>query len=188
MRRSLLTGACALMLSAAALAHPGGGPPGGVGGGPGGGMGAGPPITPPGQMGLGAGTPDLAHDIASQQGQFGRDFAQQQQQRHLTAQQYQALAAQHRADALALAQAGRSGATIPASAGPRIRLALQQDIDAWRDQFQVDRRAWQAMRDQWLAERGTMSPQEWAQRRADWFAARDAWIANQKAWAMTRRN
>lgn len=151
-------------------------------------MGAGPPISPPGLAGVGSGTADLAHGIASQQGQFGRDFAQQQQERHLTAQQYQQLAAQHRADALALAQAARSGAPLPPNVGPRIRLALQQDIDAWRDQFQVDRRSWQAMRDQWLAERGTMTPQAWALRRADWFAMRDAWIANQRAWASARRH
>jgi len=183
MRKSILTGALALIFSTAAMAHPGGAP--GGGGGPGGGMGAGPPITPPGEMGLGAGTPDLAQGIASQQGQFGRDFAQQQQ---LTVQQYQQLAAQHRADALALAQAARSGARLPPNVSPRIRLALQQDIDAWRDQFQVDRRSWQAMRDQWFAVRGTMTPQDWALRRADWFAARDAWIANQKNWAMARRH
>jgi hypothetical protein len=144
-------------------------------------------MTPPGQMGLGAGTADYAQGIASQQGQFGRDFAQQQQ-RHLTAEQYQLEAAQHRADALALAQAARGGAHLPANAGPRIRLALQQDIDAWRDQFRVDRASWQAMRNDWLSQRGTMTAQEWAQRRADWFAARDAWITNQKAWAMARRH
>lgn len=179
MRKSILTGAFALILATAATAHPGGGP--------GGGMGAGPPMTPPGQMGMGAGTADLARGIASQQGQFGRDFAQQQQQQHLSAQQYQQLAAQHRADALAIAKAARSGANLPANAGPRIRLALQQDIEAWRDQFQVGRKSWQSMRDQWLAQRGTMTAQDWALRRADWFAARDAWIANQKTWASARR-
>src|SRR5678815_5541329 len=126
MRKVILTGACALMLSTtAALAHPGGGP--------GGGAGAGPPISPPGLAGGGPGTADLARDIASQQGQFGRDFAAQQ---HLTAAQYQAMAAQHRADALAMAQAARAGANIPVNVGPRIKLALKQDIDAWREQFQ----------------------------------------------------
>ena len=187
MRKSVLTGACALMIaSTAALAQHGGGPPGGFpgAGGAGPGMGAGPPMTPPGSYGGGMGTANYAHDIASQQGQFGRDFADQQ---HLTPQQYQQAAAQHRADALALAQAGRAG-KLPANVGPRIRLALQQDIEAWRDQFQVDRKAWQAMRDQWLAQRGTMTAADWAQRRLDWFAARDAWIANQKNWAMARRH
>jgi hypothetical protein len=136
-------------------------------------------------MGGGSGTSDYARDIASQRGQFGRDFAQQ---RRLTAQQYQALAAQRRADALALAQTARSGGHVPANAGPRIREALKQDIDAWRDQFQVDRRSWQAMRDQWLASRGTMTARDWAIQRANWFAARDAWIANQKIWASARRH
>jgi hypothetical protein len=134
---------------------------------------------------MGPGTADLAHGIASQQGQFGRDFAQQQ---HLTAAQYQAMAAQHRADALALAQAARAGANIPANAGPRIKQALKLDIDAWREQFQVDRKSWQTMRNAWLADRPNMTPQDWALRRADWFAARDAWIANQKSWAMAQRH
>ena len=183
MRKSVVIMSALVALTAApAMAQHG--PPPGVGG-PGGGMGAGPPMTPPGQMGGGFGTSDYVHGIASQQGQFGRDFADQ---RRLTGQQYQALAAQHRADALALAQAARSGARIPASAGPRIREALKQDIDAWRDQFQVDRRSWQAMRDQWLANRGTMSAQDWAIQRANWFSARDSWIANQKAWASARRH
>jgi len=182
MRKSLLTGACALVLaSTAAIAQHG--PPGGFRGG----MGAGPPMTPPGQMG-GIGGPGgasgYAGDIASQRGQFGRDFAAQRQ---LTAQQYQQQAAQHRADAMVLAQAARAG-RVPANAGPRIREALKQDIDAWRDQFQVDRRSWQAMRAQWLSARGTMTAQDWAIQRANWFAARDAWIANQKSWAMARRH
>jgi len=135
--------------------------------------------------GGGPGTADLAHDIASQQGQFGRDFAAQQ---HLSSSELQAMAAQHRADALALAQAARAGANIPANVGPRIKLALTQDIDAWRAQFQVDRKSWQTMRDAWLAERPNMAARDWAQRRADWFAARDAWIANQKSWAMAQRH
>lgn len=188
MRKPILTSACALLLaSTAAMAQHG--PPSGVGGGPGGGMGMGPPMTPPGQMMGGTGGPGgasaYAHDLASQQGQFGRDFASQ---RRLTAQQYQQQAAQRRADALVLANAARRGAHIPANAGPRIREALKQDIDAWRDQFQVDRRSWQAMRDQWLSSRGTMSAQDWAIQRANWFAARDAWIANQKSWALARRH
>ena len=110
MRKSILTAACALVLaSTAAIAQHG--PPGGFGGG----MGAGPPMTPPGQMG-GIGGPGgasgYASDIASQRGQFGRDFAAQQQ---LTAQQYQQQAAQHRADAMVLAQAARAG-RVPANA------------------------------------------------------------------------
>jgi hypothetical protein len=183
MRKSIMTAIAFFALTATpAIAQHG--PPPGAGGGPGGGMGAGPPMTPPGQMGGGMGTSDFAHGIASQRGQFGRDFAVQQ---HLTPQQYQALARQHRAEALAIAQAARNGARLPANAGPRIREALKQDIDAWRDQFQVDRRSWQAMRDQWLASRRTMTAEQWAIQRANWFAARDAWIANQKAWANARR-
>jgi hypothetical protein len=184
MRKTLLTSAAALMLTAtAAMAQHG--PPAGAG--PGGGMGAGPPISPPGLAGMGQGTSDLAHDIASQRGQFGRDFAAQQRDTHMNAAQLQAMAAQHRSDAMALAQAARSGARIPANAGPRIKTALRFDIDAWREQFQVDRKSWQTMRDAWLAERPNMTARDWAQRRADWFAARDAWIANQRTMAMARR-
>jgi hypothetical protein len=186
MRKSVLTGAFALVLSTAAMAHPGGG------GGPGGGMGAGPPITPPGQMGAGRGTADFAHDIASQQGQFGRDFASQQhlsaQERQQVAQQYQQMAQQRRANAMQLAQLARQGATFPPNASAKIRDALNEDITLWREQFQVDRKAWQAMRDQWLLDRSSLTPQQWALQRANWFAARDAWIANQKAWASTRRH
>lgn len=178
MRKFIVAGTLVLALaSTAAIARPGGGP--------GAGIGAGPPITPPGQMGGGMNTSNHAQDIASQRGQFGRDFADQQR---LTSDQYRAQAAQHRADALALAQAARSGAPIPANAAGRIRMALQQDIQAWRDQFTVGRKDWQAMRDQWLADRGGMTAQDWAQRRADWFAARDAWVATQKTWASSRRN
>lgn len=191
----------ATFLASPILAHPGagaGGPPAGVStGGAGGasgaasgglggfgiGMGAGPPIVPPG-LDPSLSPQDAAHAIAAQKGQFGRDFAAS---RHLSAAEYQQMAAKHRADALALAAAARSGANIPASAGPRIREALNEDIQAWRDQFTVGRNDWQAMRNQWLADRGTMSVADWAQRRAAWFAARDAWIANQQAWAMARR-
>ena len=187
MRKSMLAGAMALALgSTAALAQHG--PPGGFPGG----MGAGPPITPPGSYGAGAGAADYAHGIASQQGQFGRDFADQQhltpQQRQELALQYQQAAQARRANAMQLAAMARQGAPFPANASAKIRSALSDDIDQWRDQFQVDRKAWQAMRDQWLVARNSLTPQQWALQRANWFNARDAWIANQKAWAMARRH
>jgi hypothetical protein len=185
MTRKILISALAtvaIAASAPALAHPGGGP--GGGGGPG--AGAGQPMTPPGSLGGGFGTSTYARDnVASSQGQFGRDFAAQQK---LTADQYRALAAQHRADALVLAQAARAGANIPASAAGRIREALKADIQAWRDEFAVGRKEWQAMRDQWLVDRNSLTAQQWALQRANWFTARDAWIAQQKAWAMARRH
>lgn len=153
MRKLILTAAscAAIMICGAAAAQ---GRSGGGGGGPGGGMGAGPPMTPPGQMGGGIGTSDYARDIASQRGQFGRDFAAQQR---ATAQQrvaeYRQSAQQRRTDALKLAQMARSGARLPASASGRIRGALKDDMEAWRDAFQVGRHDWQAMRDQWLLDR-----------------------------------
>lgn len=183
MRKQLFVAVgCIAMASSAVVLAQGRG--GGAGGGRGSGMGAGPPITAPGQMGGGMGTRDLARDIANQRGQFGRDFAEQQR---LTATERQAVAQQHRADAMAMAHAVRGGADLPESAAGRIRSALKADIDAWREQFTVDRKAWQAMRDQWLLDRGSLTAEQWAMRRADWFAARDAWIADQRSTAMARR-
>lgn len=183
MRNLLIIAVVSALAATPALGR--GGPPAGVparGGGMGAGRGAGPPITPPGQMGLGAGTSDFARGIGDQRGQFGRDFANQQR---MTAQQYQALAEQHKRQALELAAAVRAGAPLPPHAAGRLRQAMQHDLQLWREQFQVGRQQWQAMRDQWLAERGTVSAQEWALRRAAWFAARDNWIAAQRAWAQS---
>jgi hypothetical protein len=105
------------------------------------------------------------------------------QERQLLAEQFQALAEERRAHAMKLAELARNGAVFPPDTAPKIRSALAEEINHWRDEFQVGRREWQAMRDQWLAERGTMSPQDWALRRAAWFEARDTWIANQRQFA-----
>lgn len=168
----------------------GAGPPPGVGGGYGGssgmggtmgaGHGAG-PITPPGLSG--GDVRGAAQDIASQRGQFGRDFAEMKKR---SPDELKAMAAEHRTAALALAAAARSGANIPESAKERIRAALSLDVAAWRAEFQVGRKEWQDMRSHWLSERGTMTARDWVARRADWFAARDAWIETQKAYAMAR--
>ena len=135
---------------------------------------------------------DRAHDIAAQRGEFGRTFAEQQRmnadQHRLQAQQYQALAQQRRADAMATAQAARRGARLTDEDGNRIRSALKQDMEAWREAFRIGRSDWQAMRDQWLVDRETLTPQQWAEQRAAWFAARDAWIANQRTMASNRRH
>lgn len=163
----------------------------GGGGGPGGGMGGGPPISPPGQGG-GAGASDAAREIASQRGQFGRDFAAGQrataEQRRAQAEQYKVAAQQRRADAQAYAAAARAGRPLPANADRDIRDALKQDMQSWREAFSVGRSDWQAMRDQWIVDRKTLSPADWAMRRAEWFTARDAWIATHKDWAMARSN
>ena len=184
MRKGLMTATCGFAFlgfaTAAAAQHGGGGSGGmGNGGGMGQGMGGGPPISPPGQMG-GMGASGRAGDIASQRGQFGRDFAAQQQ---LTAAEYYAQAQQRRTDAMTLARAARSGAAMPKGTDARIREALKEDMEIWRDSFKVDRKSWQAMRDQWLVDRKSLSPQQWAEQRAAWFTARDGWIANQKQWA-----
>ena len=189
MRTAFMVGtAIAVLVASPALSQGRGGPPAGV---PGAGRGAGPPITPPGQMGLGAATADYARDtIASQRGQFGRDLANQQrlspEQRRQRAEQLRAMAEQHKHQALELAAAVRAGAALPPHAAERIRQAMDVDLQLWREQFQVGRQEWQRMRNDWLAERGTTSAQEWALRRAAWFAARDNWIAAQRAWAQSR--
>jgi hypothetical protein len=159
---------------------------GGIGAGGGIGLGAsggfGPAVTPPGL------SPSTARDsalaIASSRAQFGRDLAANAR---LTADQYKAIAADHRENAMKLAAAARSGANIPESAKARIRAALEADIELWREEFQVGREEWQAMRNEWLAERGAMTARDWAARRAGWFAARDAWVTAQADWAMARR-
>lgn len=188
MRKTLLIVAAISALAASPAISQG--RSGGAGGGPGGGAGAGPPISPPGVSG-GHGASDAARDIASQRGAFGREFGAQQhltaEERRLQAVQYQALAAQRKADALAYAQAARSGRPLPANSARDIRAALKADIEAWRQAFQVSRKEWQDMRDQWLVDRASLSPQEWALRRAAWFDARDTWIATQKDWALARR-
>lgn len=185
--------ASAVLICSPALAQGrgGGGPPAGVGGGMSGnagmgssmGAGNGPPITPPGLSTLDP--RDAARDIASQRGQFGRDFAELQKR---SPDELKAMAADHRKTAEAMAAAARAGANIPANAKDRIRGALDQDIAAWRAEFRLGRKEWQDMRNQWLSERSTMSARDWAVRRADWFAARDAWIAKQKTYAMARSN
>lgn len=155
-----------------------------------GGHGAGPPISPPGQSG-GAGSAERAGSIASQRGQFGRDFADQQrltatqraEQRRLDVAEYRGQSERRKADALAYAQAARGNRALPASAARDIRSALKRDMEDWRETFSVGRSDWQAMRDQWLVDKDSLTPEQWAVQRANWFSARDAWIASQKEWA-----
>lgn len=160
---------------------------GGVGGGMDRSMGNGPPITPPGQ------TDDArsaAGDIVSQRGQFGRDFAADRrasqandaQQLRDLADRFQSQSSSRREAALAQAAAARAG-RLNSGSGKDIRDALEDDMEAWKTQFRIDRKAWQAQRDQWLTERDGMTAADWAARRAEWFAARDAWIAKQVDWA-----
>lgn len=187
MRKQILLGigCIALAMSGTAMAQ------GRSGGGPGGGRGAGPPITPPGSMGGGAGTADFARGIGSERGQFGRDFGNQQRMsasdRILQAEPYRQSAQQRRAEAQMTAHVAHRGAPLTPNDGKRIREALKDDMNAWRETFQVGRTDWQAMRNQWLLDREALTPQQWAQQRAQWFAARDAWISSQKGWASNQR-
>lgn len=167
----------------------GGGHGGGMGGGMGMGNGAGPPMTVPGHSGDARGT---AQDIASQHGQFGRDFAEQQR----TSQADQARMIRDKVDkfttssqdrrtqALAMRDAARAGKSVGESS-EEIRAQLKQDMEDWRDTFRVDRKAWQQVRDEMLVDAGTITPAQWAERRAQWFDLRDQWIAKQAAWAQS---
>jgi hypothetical protein len=87
---------------------------------------------------------------------------------------------ERRALAQQYAQAARAGRRLPANADRKIRDALKDDIDEWRDQFRVGRTEWHDMRAQWIVDRKSLTPEQWAQRRADWFAARDTWIAQHR--------
>jgi len=80
---------------------------------------------------------------------------------------------QARAQAATLA-AGTPPASITAG---EIRDALDEDLKAWRDEFDVGRREWQAMRATWLVPEASLDAGGWAAHRLDWFTARDAWIA-----------
>lgn len=187
MRKTLITIATVAALAATPALAQGrsGGAHGGGGGGMGGGMGAGPPISPPGHGTFGDhGASGSARDIASQRGEFGRDFAAS---RRMTTEQRQAMVQERRSLAMQYAQAARSGRPLPRNADREIRSALSSDIDQWRDEFRVGRTEWQSMRNHWIADRSLLTPAQWAQRRADWFATRDAWITRNRAYAQTRR-
>lgn len=188
MRKTLIVATVVAALAATpALAQGrGNGGGGGMGGGPGGGMGAGPPMSPPGQSTFGdRGASASARDIASQRGEFGRNFAADQR---MTPEQRQEMVQDRRSLAMQYAKAARAGRGLPANADRNIRAALSDDIDLWRDQFRLGRSEWQAMRDQWIVDRKSLTPEQWAQRRADWFATRDTWIAANRANAQSRRN
>jgi hypothetical protein len=163
----------------------------GAGGGMGMGMGngAGPPMTVPGQ------TDDprsAASDIASQRGQFGRDFAQQQKMNQADqarmirdrVRDYTTSTDRDRTEALKMRDEARTGKPVRQSS-QEIRAQLKQDMENWRDTFKVGRKDWQQVRDQILVDAGTLTPAQWAERRAQWFDARDQWIAKQVEWAQT---
>jgi len=113
--------------------------------------------------------------------EFARDVSQFRRMsaadRTKVADAYRKLTEPHRLNALQIAETARSGTELPPNAGPRIRAALEADLNAWHDAFYVDRRDWKAMHDRWLVDADKLTGQQWAQQRADWFAARDVWIA-----------
>jgi len=166
MRKTMIMVAALAALSAGPALAQGrgnGGGGGGMGGGPGGGMGAGPPISPPGQSTFGDhGASASAREIASQRGEFGRTFAQD---RRMTPQERQAFVQERRTLAQQYAAAARAGRALPVNSDRKIRDALSDDINAWRDEFRVGRTEWQAMRNQWIVDRASLTPQQWAQRR-----------------------
>ena len=168
----VLASGLALVATATALAQVRGGPPGNA------------------PRGDGLGTENAERLIESQRNPFDRDLGDRRAAKEeppLERGELRALARERRASAFALARAARSGAHIPASAAARIREALSQDIDAWRAEFDVSRRDWEAMRERWLVDRRSLSAAEWAQHRAAWFLARDAWIARPRELASAER-
>jgi hypothetical protein len=149
------------------------------------------PQVPPERFGGRSGHSDLSTIAAGDSGYLNRMVAAQRQltaeERRREAEAYRVSAQQRRADALALAENARRGAPLSDTDARRIRAALKDDMEAWRDAFRVGRSDWQAMRDQWLVDRSALSPAQWAAQRAAWFAARDRWIAAQRSWAGTGR-
>lgn len=156
----------------------------------GGPLGSGPPIAQPGQSDNALGT---AEQIAQQRGDFGRSFAdnrgpsQAEQARMLRERvgNYRDASADRRQDAFAGRDAARQGLEMSMSARD-IRGALQEDMEAWREAFNISREDWQSQRDTWLVDADEYSAQEWAERRAMWFEARDTWIEEQVGWADDR--
>ena len=86
-------------------------------------------------------------------------------------------AAARREEARIQAATLASGTPPAASSAADIRNSLDQDLKAWRAEFGVSRREWQAMRDTWLVPEASLNASGWAAHRLDWFTARDAWIA-----------
>lgn len=165
---------------------------GGMGGSMGNPMGSGPPMSVPGRSAEPRGA---ASDIASQRGQFGRDHAQAQgldraeQARMLreVMADYRGQSEDRRQQAFAMRDNARQGNMSGMSARD-IRRALREDMEEWREAFNIARRDWQAQRDLWLVDRESLTAQEWAERRASWFEARDAWIAAQVERAQDMEN
>ena len=86
-------------------------------------------------------------------------------------------AAERREQARLEAAALASGVPAPVHTAATIRAALEDDLEAWRSEFNVGRREWRSMRETWLPDEASMTVAEWAAHRLNWFAARDAWIA-----------
>lgn len=141
------------------------------------------PHIPPERFGGGSGNSDLSTIIATDSGRLGRNVAAQQrlaaEQRRTEVEAYRASAQQRRIDALAMAENARRGARLSDDDARRIRAALKDDMEAWREAFRVGRADWQAMRNQWLVDRAALTPAQWATQRAQWFVARDRWILAQ---------
>lgn len=108
--------------------------------------------------------------------EFGREFVDMRNSADFYLQEDN----QHRAVALALADRARKGVALPSNAAERIRIALEVDLKAWRNYFQVSNAEWKATQTLWLAELNSLTAAQWAERRASWFTARDAWLASDR--------
>lgn len=90
------------------------------------------------------------------------------------------IAEQRRIDALDLAAKVKKGAVVPPDFAPRLRDAIDGDLQLWREEYKVPGKDYRAAQKRWLADDKAMTANDWALRRADWFTERDAWIAARK--------
>ena len=119
---------------------------------------------------------DPAKNMLNEKAEFDRVFLTLQKKSPV---ELRAMDSDHRKVAEALAGAARAGAVIPLAAKDRIRIALTEDIAAWRAEFSPPRKEWEDMRNKWLSATDATTARDWVLRRADWFVARDVWVAKQ---------
>lgn len=84
-----------------------------------------------------------------------------------------------REEALTHGMAAQRGERVKVPA-ETLRRELEQDLDDWRNAFDIQRGEYRAIRDKLLAEGVDLTAAQWAIRRATWFQARDQWIEERK--------
>ena len=87
------------------------------------------------------------------------------------------LSEQRRGDAVKLAEMVRKGAQVPADYAPKLREAIDGDMELWRDQYKVESKTFKEARRQWLDGANSMDANTLAILRAELFGARDKYNA-----------